>query len=985
MAKIVIANPGAGFSDPNEELVGFQTVKGGGLTNTNFTWDYGITEKINEDYQTGVFSGPITLDNLNVDIESAKKAVSLDLRVYPSYDLTDVTNFTLYGSLAKRLSTSVTHIINYFPAALEVDSLYVDYSTGFTATNILFNKNENYTSFNIDVTRIKNIFDIDFTENASRNISLRPSEVSYLRNLTNNYIDYALFFTGESQEYKVKYFIPSQTSTEGTLTFRVEGDPFELSKNTPETNIYTLVGSTKSLIIRPNKLKTEMAFADDMDPVEEFLLNRFIVPKYTAPFKVPRETEDGQFYTSYEYLTWPLYGNWNLDIITNAFKVYLNRLNDLGNQIDNFKTNIISRFLLTDAFKEFDTPDQKIEKVVQIYGRSFDETKLFIDGLARMRSTGYIPENDLPSALYVNLAKTLGWDTNISPISNTDFLESTYGVKNKSIYEGWTRDQTPAELNVEFYKKLVLNASALFKSKGTRKSVEFLMRMVGAPDALIEFNETIYLADRKVSYQDFIQKYANISGGTYVQSLPGYLEGSEYKIKGRTYSAFTTTLFSTASTFNILDYPITENGYPKTPDQTNNFFFQKGQGWFEQNSFHISENLVETTTLTFTSTTPTVTVVKQAPSFGQQFLQRYRKFPNMDGIGFNVSSVKGTNKSEASSSNVFNISDNLTINVKNVDLFLNVGQGLAYDVWQQSNQTNYPIPYTGLSSPYPSPGNIDWTYINPRPQVKTFAEFAQDFYYNMINVRNRWFTTDGKSSGYPTLQLVYWNYLRSLEDQGIETNNYTYQKMIDYCLGIGDYWTKLVEQLIPSSTIWNGGLKFENSAFHRQKYVYRRQRGCIVTAVECIPCSFEGVVFPNDCIDETISASTIPWSGTTSILNSFSDALSIAANYVVTQSGFTLNNCNLDSIISTWYVDLKLGTQQLVKQPFFVGYGFLEFPTEQQWIDGLDTHLSEIYQYGMNYNVNNERIIISNSGCVELFKDKTLTLNVGINVDISCS
>jgi hypothetical protein len=50
----------------------------------------------------------------------------------------------------------------------------------------------------------------------------------------------------------------------------------------------------------------------------------------------------------------------------------------------------------------------------------------------------------------------------------------------------------------------------------------------------------------------------------------------------------------------------------------------------------------------------------------------------------------------------------------------------------------------------------------------------------------------------------------------------------------------------------------------------------------------------------------------------------------------------------------------------------------------LDTYLSTIYQYGLNYNVNSERIIISNSGCMELFKDKTLTLNVGINATISC-
>ena len=982
MSKIVIPDINTGFLDPNEDLVGFQTTKGGGLTNTNFVWNYGLVEKIDTDYPAGVFSDAITLDTLKVDLEMARKALSADIKVFPSYDLTDVTNFTLYGSLSKRLSTSVTHIINYYPAAIEIDNVYYDYTTGYTATNIQFNQTSNYTKFDVDVARIKNIFDIDFTVNASRNISLRPTEVSKYRDLTSNFKDFALFLDNESVEYKVINFVPSNSLTEGKITFWVEGEPFALP---PAVGVGTVSASTKSLIIRPNKLKTEMVFTDDMDPVEQFLLNRFVVPKYTAQFKVPRETETGQFYTSFEYLTWPLFGTWNIDILTNQFNTYLQRLNSFAEQIDIFKTNLISRHLITESFKEFDTQDQKVEKVLQIYGRSFDETKVFIDGLARIASVDYNGENDIPSALLTNLAKTLGWDTNISPISEEDLLTATYGVKNKSIYDGWTRDQTPAELNFEYYRRLILNASNLFRSKGTRKSVEFLMRMVGAPDALIEFNETLYIADRKISYNDFLNKFSNISGGTYVQQIPGYLPETTFKIKGRVYSAFTTNTVISDSDLALLDYPINDNGYPKTPDQTNNFFFQKGQGWYEQNSFHISENLVETSILTFTGNTVNVKVIQQAPSFGQQFLERYRKFPNMEGLGFNVIAKKDSQKADASVTNTLNLNDSLTINVKNMDLFLNVGQGLAYDVWEQSNLTDFPIPYTGLTTPYPSPGNIDWTYINPQPQVKTFAEFAQSFYQNMINVKNRWFTSDGKSSGYPTLQSIYWKYLQSLELQGIETNKYTYQKMIDYCLGIGDYWTKLVEQVIPSSTIWNGGLKYENSSFHRQKYVYRRQRGCIIQSVPCEPCKAQGVVFTNDCLDETLTASTIPWSGTSSTINSFQDALAIAVNSVVNTNGYLLANCNTNSIVSTWYVDLRLDDTILVKQPFYTGYGFLDYPTETQWLNALNTNLSSIYQYGLNYNVNIDRLIVSNSGCIELFRDKTLTLNVGINVDIFCS
>ena len=879
----------------------------------------------------------------------------------------------MYGSLAKRLSSSAIKIINNFPAAIEVyadqqSSLY----SGNTAFNIVYNSINDETTFDMDTGLFRNPFEIDYSVNAKRNIEVRPFPISPIRALTSEYESYALYYSNLQTEYPLTDIIPTPNLTGGTLTITVKGNVFS-----GETT------STRTLVIRPNNDKTQQIFTNDFDEVEKFLLNQNTTPKYSATFSYPEYDSNGKYTQYNRTLNWPIGGAWNLDIQSSIFTEYLDGLQLVAERLDEYKTNLISRFLTTDAFHEFDTKDQKVEKVLQIYGRSFDETKVFIDSLATMTSVGYVPENDIPSALLVYLAKTLGWDTGISPITNEDFLTAIYGVKNKSIYEGWTRDQTPSELNFEYYRRLILNASNLFRSKGTRQSVEFLMRTVGAPDALVEFNETIYTADRKLKYADFITQYVQISGGTYLQQLPGYLPGSEYKIKGQTFSAFTTNLASSVSDFSITDYPINIDGYPKTPDQTTNFFFQQGQGWYEQNSFHVSENVVQVSTLTFTGTSPNTQVTQLAPSFGQQFLQRYRNFPNMGSLGFNITANKDNEKSLAGGIQG-ELDNSLVLNVKNVDLFLNVGQGITYDVWSQSNEYDYPIPYTGLTTPYPSPGNIDWTVINPQPQTKTFAEFAQSFYHNMINVRNRWFTNDGKSSGYPTLQLVYWNYLQSLELAGVDTSKYTYQKMIDYSIGLGSYWTKLVEQVIPSSTIWNGGIKYENSAFHRQKYVYRKQRGCQFIAVPCVPCTANGVLYAYDCIDETISGATIPWSGTSSTIDSFSDALYTALNGVVATQGYQLQNCDLNSITSVWYIDLRLDDTILVQQPFFTGYGITGVPTEQQWIDGLDTYLSTIYQYGLNYNVNSERIIISNSGCMELFKNKTLTLNIGINANISC-
>ena len=138
MAKTFIPNTAAsGNQTPFDNIVGLQTVDGGGLTQGNFTFTTTVQEKVNRQFNIGAFSNPINLDSMNVNnmIES-RKAAAKDYRVYPNFDLSQVTTFSLYGSLSKRLEVSVTKILNFFPASLDVDFIYYDLTTGNTAYNI---------------------------------------------------------------------------------------------------------------------------------------------------------------------------------------------------------------------------------------------------------------------------------------------------------------------------------------------------------------------------------------------------------------------------------------------------------------------------------------------------------------------------------------------------------------------------------------------------------------------------------------------------------------------------------------------------------------------------------------------------------------------------------------------------------------------------------------------------------------------------------
>ena len=112
--------PATGAGSFSDDLVGFQLVQGGGLTQGNFSFTTAINEKQNRTFNTGVFSQPISLDTMGIDSVSQSKTIfENNFKVYPNFDLSQVTNFTMYGSLVKRFSVSVQKIISYFPAAIE--------------------------------------------------------------------------------------------------------------------------------------------------------------------------------------------------------------------------------------------------------------------------------------------------------------------------------------------------------------------------------------------------------------------------------------------------------------------------------------------------------------------------------------------------------------------------------------------------------------------------------------------------------------------------------------------------------------------------------------------------------------------------------------------------------------------------------------------------------------------------------------------------
>jgi hypothetical protein len=80
--------------------------------------------------------------------------------------------------------------------------------------------------------------------------------------------------------------------------------------------------------------------------------------------------------------------------------------------------------------------------------------------------------------------------------------------------------------------------------------------MVGAPEALIDFNEYIYVADTRINMSEFDQQYAQISLGNYIQQFPVLETTNLFSIHGIQYTGFTTTTTNANVLTTRDDYPV---------------------------------------------------------------------------------------------------------------------------------------------------------------------------------------------------------------------------------------------------------------------------------------------------------------------------------------------------------------------------------------------------------------------------------------------
>lgn len=579
-----------------------------------FTLDSNLDGRVIQDFSNRIttFSKEYTLETINLDESASEKIFKDDNKLKLNLNFNEISSYSRYGSVEDLLKFSIKNIIEKYPYSIRVVN---QLNTGIinTVLNHVYNSEENTSTFNIPTLAIINIFNIIIDSNNNVMDNDNP-----LINLNQSLDKYVIWSEDDpNKEYKIISFNGSSKS-DNFINITVKGRVFDLENST----------LSKTFHIKPSK-KEFIKFLNGLNDIEKYFLNKKNQNGYT--FKLKDIKEDGRTIFT-KNLIWPVSDGYNIDVDTVSYNIFLDNLIKLGINYDQFKSDIIYRLYTTESLKEFDnTNNKKIKKLIRTYGFEFDKIKRMVDGFATLSNLSYKKEKSIPDILIKNLSRTLGWDT-FNILGENDLMNKILTVR----YDDVHKSTIPCEIDIELWRRILINTKWFFKSKGTRKSIETIFKLIGIPEDFIYINEYIYLAENKLTSDltiDSITRNEDIG-------------------------------------INVINPPTYNNrGYPISVKENNEFFFQisgntdSGQTYinrFRENGFVLDE---------LTDNKKSWVYVKD------NFIERN-----------SLNTFYSLNDSE------------LIINTKEIDVGLNPSKALEKHVFEVNKQVNFPISSSGVTS-----------------------------------------------------------------------------------------------------------------------------------------------------------------------------------------------------------------------------------------------------------------------------------------------
>ena len=539
---------------------------------------------------TPPWSDAYTIEDLSPTVNDEVNNIS---NLSPSNDVRD---YAYYGSALELIRASIENIIKWFPGRawattsgvsryIENEGVYMYLDRIITDGHHSYAATYTQVPDNVSIFAMRNPFSLDFYR---QNVTFGEYD-NQLRNLPTSWGGYLIKgnpitswdvwikpYDECDPSYTVIYDITFTYEAETCITV---GDTPPVEPTTVTGHIYGLkmedgvlwCTDIEGLTLQPNNELIENYF-NSLDGFEAVLLNRRTMPQYNArlvtPIQMPNNSP-GYYYAERAYV-WPSDGYCVL-IDTVGFENYVNDLYNLGSLQDSLWCDNIWRNMTHEAVKTFDWTytreyvegdeqenilgGTRMQHVLRIWGRSFDDVKRYIDAISLKNVITYSGVSNIGSAELSDKAELRGWEVCSTKQNNDDnialsttFVNNLSKLDNRWVVDG-TTEETPLpehqtwfdtsnpeqvtqnSVDNNFMRRLVLNSGDIFRTKGTKQAVEQVLALFGFGADEFEIEERYYSVvpkRRDDIYYHYAPNYSPSPDDEYVDLSDEYDTIEEY-------------------------------------------------------------------------------------------------------------------------------------------------------------------------------------------------------------------------------------------------------------------------------------------------------------------------------------------------------------------------------------------------------------------------------------------------------------------------
>ena len=425
----------------------------------------------------------------------------------------DLRDFAYYGSCVELVKTSISNIINEFPACMYSDGKVLEIPP--TA------ENDSYVSLNGYI--LNNPFNIDLYH---KDVVLEKYD-NPLRYMSLSF---------ESYEVNNKS-IKSYNVTIDTDKDCPQNDQWYIKKQ-PIINVTLLVDGGMSIKLRGYKVKTDVVFLVDSNNIvikpkqelidkyfntlegfERQLLNTNSKPLYKNVFITPIEGKLNYKYVKREYI-WPSNG-YCIDISSSSYFLFVESLLKTAQIFDEIWTDNLYRNMTHESIKNFDWTytrsfingeeqdnidgGERVQKLIHIYGRVFDDIKRNIDGIKLNSNISYTSYNNMLSTKISETLENQGWDViSLKDEKEKINLTKQFIESNKLKWFGNSNieDITDEMVFSQGLKHLLLSSKHIVQTKGTKNAIEMVFALFGFGEEDFSFSEEYATVTDKMEFSE---------------------------------------------------------------------------------------------------------------------------------------------------------------------------------------------------------------------------------------------------------------------------------------------------------------------------------------------------------------------------------------------------------------------------------------------------------------------------------------------------